>query len=300
MRFDNSNIPAEFSFEKEKEVARKFAQRFQWEMMLIGIGQALVWLSTWFLVINNYISLFVGFILASICACLAYLPSHEAQHGNYSRGNKKKKWLDTLIGHVSLMTLMYPYPIMQATHMKHHANTNNPEKDIDYGIVSCKNPWEVFLYTLQGPGRAYQEYFDVHKGDKNFVDKFSRGLLVSWVQRFLQLVLVVIFPFETLFLWFLPRKIGTYYTALNFSWYPHQGLGMGRYKDSKFYMFKYIPRYFTHSMQLHFVHHLHPNIGHWSEAEAIIALKPFLIARGVPGAEEIPDKINYRPLLKKA
>ena len=128
MRFDNSNIPAEFSFEKEKEVARKFAQRFQWEMMLIGIGQALVWLSTWFLVINNHISLLVGFIVASICACLAYLPSHEAQHGNYSRGNKKKKWLDTFIGHVSLMTLMYPYPIMQATHMKHHANTNNPEK----------------------------------------------------------------------------------------------------------------------------------------------------------------------------
>ena len=300
MRFDNSNIPAEFSFEKEKEVARKFAQRFQWEMMLIGIGQALVWLSTWFLVINNHISLLVGFIVASICACLAYLPSHEAQHGNYSRGNKKKKWLDTFIGHVSLMTLMYPYPIMQATHMKHHANTNNPEKDIDYGIVSCKNPWEVFLYTLQGPGRAYQEYYDVHKSDKNFVDKFSRGLLVSWVQRFVQLVLVVVFPLETLFLWFIPRKIGTFYTALNFSWYPHQGLGVGRYKDSKFYMFKYIPRYLTHSMQLHFVHHLHPNIGHWSEAEAIIALKPFLIARGVPGAEEIPDKINYRPLLKKA
>ena len=135
---------------------------------------------------------------------------------------------------------------------------------------------------------------------KNFVDKFSRGLLVSWVQRFVQLVLVVIFPLETLFLWFLPRKIGTFYTALNFSWYPHQGLGMGRYKDSKFYMFKYIPRYFTHSMQLHFVHHLHPNIGHWSEAEAIVALKPFLIARGVPGAEEIPDQINYRSLIKRS
>ena len=51
-------------------------------------------------------------------------------------------------------------------------------------------------------------------------------------------------------------------------------------------------------MQLHFVHHLHPNIGHWSEAEAIVALKPFLIARGVPGAEEIPDQISYRSLIK--
>ena len=76
-------------------------------------------------------------------------------------------------------------------------------------------------------------------------------------------------------------------------------LELGRYKDSMFWV-NYLPRYLTHSMQLHFVHHLHPNIGHWSEPEAIIALKPFLLARGVPGAEQIPDKINYRSLIKKA
>ena len=51
-------------------------------------------------------------------------------------------------------------------------------------------------------------------------------------------------------------------------------------------------------MQLHFVHHLHPNIGHHDEPKAIIELKPFLIARGVPGAEEIPDKLTYNPLIK--
>ena len=86
----------------------------------------------------------------------------------------------------------------------------------------------------------------------------------SWAQRFVQLLLVILFPLETLFLWFLPRKIGTFYTALYFSWYPHYGLGIGRYKDSMFWV-NYLPRYFTHSMQLHFVHRLHPNIGHWSE-----------------------------------
>ena len=84
--------------------------------MIIGLGQAFVWLSMWFLVINGNISLLAGFFVATFCACLAYLPSHEAQHGNYSRGNRKKKWLDSLIGNISLITLMYPYPIMQATH----------------------------------------------------------------------------------------------------------------------------------------------------------------------------------------
>ena len=59
-----------------------------------------------------------------------------------------------------------------------------------------------------------------------------------------------------------------------------------------------MPRYLNHSMQLHFVHHLHPNIGHYDEPKAIEELKPFLIARGVPGAEEIPDRVTYNPLVK--
>ena len=35
-------IPEEFSFDKEKEIARSFSKRFQWEMVLIGVGQATV------------------------------------------------------------------------------------------------------------------------------------------------------------------------------------------------------------------------------------------------------------------
>ena len=59
-----------------------------------------------------------------------------------------------------------------------------------------------------------------------------------------------------------------------------------------------MPRYLNHSMQLHFIHHLHPSIGHYDEPKAIEALKPFLQARGVPGADEIPDRVSYNPLIK--
>jgi fatty acid desaturase len=50
-------------------------------------------------------------------------------------------------------------------------------------------------------------------------------------------------------------------------------------------------------MQLHFIHHLHPGIGHFDEPKAVEALKPFLIARKVPDAEKIPNKISYNPLI---
>jgi hypothetical protein len=47
---ESPEIAAEFSFEKEKEIAKSFSQRFQWEMILIGLGQAVIWLSLWPLV----------------------------------------------------------------------------------------------------------------------------------------------------------------------------------------------------------------------------------------------------------
>jgi len=37
---------------------------------------------------------------------------------------------------------------------------------------------------------------------------------------------------------------------------------------------------------------------HFDEPKAIEVLKPFLIARGVPGAEAIPERVRYNPLIK--
>ena len=65
----------EFSFEKEKAIAKKYAQRFQWEMILIGVGQASIWLCLWPLVINEIIPLWSGFIISTICCLLYTSPS---------------------------------------------------------------------------------------------------------------------------------------------------------------------------------------------------------------------------------
>ena len=158
----NSSVSEEFSFEKEKAVARKYAQRFQWEMILIGIGQACVWLSLWPLVMNEIIPLWSGFIIASFCACMSYLPSHEAQHGNYSRGNPKKKWIDRFVGSFTLITLIYPYEILRVTHMKHHAHTNNEDKDPDFITSNANSVKEVILCSLDGTSTDYAKYKDIY------------------------------------------------------------------------------------------------------------------------------------------
>ena len=55
-------------------------------------------------------------------------------------------------------------------------------------------------------------------------------------------------------------------------------------------------RFFNHSMQIHAMHHMYPKICHHDEPKAIEALRPFMIARGIPGAEKIPERITNNPL----
>jgi beta-carotene hydroxylase len=296
LALENINVSDEFTFDKEKEIARSFSKRFQWEMLVIGIGQALIWLSLWPLVIYGHISLLLASAIAIICACFAYLPSHEAQHGNFSRGNPKRRWVDSFVSHFTLITIMFPHDLMRCTHMKHHAYTNNPEKDPDYDTASAKSLWEVIVRTQEGTTK-YQRVAEVYKDDPAFMNSFNKGMLVGMLYRFVLLVLVVIFPLETLFLWWLPSKIGVIYLSTFFSWYPHYQTDIGRYKDTRFWS-HWMPRFFNHSMQLHFIHHLHPGIGHYDEPKAIEALKPFLIARKVPGAEDIPERVKFNPLIK--
>ena len=294
---ESSNIAAAFSFENEKAIAKSFSQRFQWEMILIGLGQAIIWLSLWPLVLNGFLDLWLGFLIASICACFAYLPSHEAQHGNYSRGNPKLKWLDGFVGHISLITLKFPYHILRITHMKHHAYTNDPEKDPDYLNAHTKSLLTVIKNVLDGSTLQFGKYVDVFSSDKAFVNSFQRAIPLAMFYKLAPMVLVVIFPLETLLLWWLPAKIGSVYTTVFFSYYPHIETSTGRYKDTRFWA-HWMPRFLNHSMQLHFIHHLHPSIGHYDEPKAIEALKPFLIARKVPGANNIPDRVTLNPLMK--
>lgn len=265
---DTSKIDI-YSFANEKEIARSFSKRFQWEMVLIGLGQAVIFLSLWPLVILEFIPLSIGAPIASLCALMAYLPSHEAQHGNYSRGKPSRRWIDSLVSHVSLITLMFPHHVMRATHMKHHAYTNDPQKDVDYDVASSKSLLEVFVRTNSGTAK-YDKHLEVFKDDKNFVKSFEKGALVGLGYRGSLMVLVFFFPLEALFLWWLPSKIGVLYLSTFFSWYPHYQMDIGRYKDTRFWH-HLLPRYINHSMQLHFVHHLHPGIGHYDEPKAIEA-----------------------------
>ena len=299
---DSSNKLTDLSIDAERLIARSFMGRIEWEMIVIGLGQLFFWFGLWYLVIQGFIPLWAGFILSIISTSFSYLPSHAGQHGHLAGKNKSLKWLNAFVGQLSLIPLAQSHHILKALHMKHHAHTNNPDKDPDYFHTHVDKWWQAALKThgqTNGGNSRLQAMLEMYTAkDANFKADIEKGTPYALTFFFGQMLVAFYFPLETLFLWWLPRKIITSYLGIIFSHEPHKVLPQGRYKDTKFWV-NGIPRFFNHSMQIHVMHHMYPNICHFDEPKAIEALKPFMIERGIPGAEDLPDKISYKLLSYK-
>ena len=289
---------SDLSIEAERKVAITFMGRIEWEMIVIGLGQFTLWIATWVLVIVGTIPLYVGFLLALFTACNAYLPSHAGQHSHLSGGKKNLQWLDYWIGQISLIQLTQPHEILKATHLKHHAHTNDPDNDPDFFHGNAKNWWEAAVsanvaYNNDGPAmKVISKHIEDNPKFKKALEKGG-----SWVFLFFfaQIILAILYPIETFLLWWVPKRFAASYLGIVFSYYPHSGLDKGRYKNTRFWTNR-MPRFLNHSMQIHTMHHMYPRICHYDEAKAIEALKPFMIERGMPGAEYIPEKLRWNPV----
>ena len=295
-QLNNSSI--DLSIEAERKLARTFMGRIEWEMILIGVLQFTTWIATWVLVIQGIIPLLVGFLIALFTACNAYLPSHAGQHGHLSGGRKNLQWLDYLVGQISVIPLAQSHEILKVTHLKHHAHTNDPDMDPDFFHGNAKNWWEAAVnvniaYNDEGPAlRAIENH---QENDPKFKEALEKGGSWAFLFYFAQIILAVLYPIETLLLWWIPKRVATSYLGIVFSYFPHSGLEKGRYKDTRFWTNR-VPRFLNHSMQIHTMHHMYPRICHYDEAKAIEALKPFMIERGMPGAEHIPEKLRWNPV----
>ena len=284
----------DLSVQAERRVARQFMGRVQWEMIVIGIGQAAVWATTFVLTIVGALPLWLGFVIATLCCCVAYLPSHEGQHGNISGRRARWRWLDATVGQISFIPLAGSHSAARVVHLKHHAHTNDPDTDPDHHVMQ-EHWWQAAL----APHRGRNSHVVIHHAlhDERFRAGLQQGVPVLKLLRLLMLISVVLFPLPTLFVWWLPRAIGLSYLTIFFAWQPHRpGSETGRYQDTRFWRVP-VPRFILQSMPTHVVHHLYPTIPHWDEPKALEALKPFLLERGVPGAEEIPERVRFNPLV---
>jgi len=268
---------------QERAIAQKYIGGFPWFMVIWGLGGFGLWLSLFPLTVMGYVPLWLGGIVATVILCYCYLPTHEAQHGNIGRPKSRLRWFNELIGHLSAFPIFLPYRLHRAIHLKHHANTNDPEKDPDMYIKAgtlwgaCKNAW-----MSKQPGHLGGLQPNVLDDTPQIESLLLEGF---WVQRLGWLLMAALawngLALELLILWWIPGQIANIYTPVTLSWAPHHPMReMGRYRDTRGWKSP-VGTVLSAGMEYHLVHHLFPSIPLNKTPAAYRELKPLLREEGV-------------------
>jgi len=269
----------------ERKIAAKYLQIIPWGAVAWGLGNCCVWLALWPLVLMDLLSIWIAAPIATLNVMLAYLPSHEAQHSIIASKGHKLRWLNELVGHVSVIPFGVPFRVLRHTHMEHHAHANDPALDPDYGVASMgRNNWEFFKNTILSRQPASKEedaYFEalVRKGKSNvIVDALAFNAIyitvlfsMAWTGH----------AIEAALLWWLPRQITVTYVNYYLSWRPHRPAEQqGRYKDT-LPIIRMLGNIGYVGMQYNTVHHLYPRIPLSLTPAAFRELRPLLIRKGM-------------------
>jgi beta-carotene hydroxylase len=272
--------PAELDV-MERKIAGKYMHKVPWVAVVWGLLNCLMWLMLWPLVMLDIMPLWVAFPLATLNVMLCYLPSHEAQHNIIARKGHPLRWLNELVGHVSVLPLQ-AFRVLRYTHFEHHHHTNDPALDPDYSVHAANN-FAFFKNSLmrRQPGSLSAEAYPAALQRKGMGHIMIDALLYN-LAYFLILFSMAWsgYAIEVALLWWLPKHIATTYIQYYLSWAPHHpALEQGRYRETRAFK-SYLGNIWSMGMQYHIIHHLYPRIPLSKTPAAFRELRPILARKG--------------------
>lgn len=274
---DGANLRA-----RERLIADLFIGGVPWVMIIWPLVNTTVWLLLWPLVIGGKLPLWIGFLIATLNAVAAYLPSHDAQHHIIAPEGSHWHWFNEFIGWYSLIPLAMPLTALRMTHFEHHRHTNDPELDPDYPMAAVTVPGAIAKALVKTQPR-HERYSTTL--ERIGTPAAKRAMLHVATARLINYTLLAAlawsgFVWEAILLWWLPVRIAHVYVNFYLSWAPHHPMvERGRYRETR--AFRSIWGNIASSgMQYHIIHHLYPTIPLNRHPAAFRALRPILEERG--------------------
>jgi len=273
---------------EENRIAAAYWGGIQYRIIATFLVFTVAWV--WVLVLGARaaIPLWLGLLANSVLATTFYMPMHEAAHrniwGRVARGRK----LEDAIGVLCSVPTGINFSSHRVGHMRHHAFTNDPERDPDhftegrlselpvkfYGMTMLYTFLPVFALVpasrvlLPAPLRSKDE---------------GKAQVRFWFLTTAVLVAAMMSGHgaEALLLWWLPARIQLCWLMFIFAWYPHHpAKETSRYRHTRVAVFRgsgLLIRGHDH----HAIHHLYPRVPHYRLRALWKELSGDLVARGV-------------------
>ncbi len=116
----------------ERAAAAPYWGGFQTRIVVTFAAFTFAWVAVIVLGASGALPLWLGLVLATVLASTFYMPMHEATHGNIAGKQSRLRPLEDAIGTFCSIPLGISYGAHRSSHMRHHAYTNDPDRDPDH------------------------------------------------------------------------------------------------------------------------------------------------------------------------
>lgn len=281
----------------ERAIAAPFRGRFETRIVATFVAFAVLWTTVLVLGIIGAIPLWLGLILNTFIASTFYMPLHEATHGNIWGATDTWRRGEDVIGVLSSIPAGICYGAHRSSHMRHHAHTNNPDKDPDHytqgklsalplkwlSLVLAQLILPLFavapVLTRVLPATVRHSLLEVDGGGK----KAQLQTLRYWALSHGALVAAFLlgFGWPVLLLWYVPARLQALWLLFVFAWYPHHPANeVGRYVDTRTAVFPG-STLLIRGHDYHSLHHLFPRVPHYRLEALWQEMGEDLAAKGV-------------------
>jgi len=251
-------------------------------LALFSVG---AWCLAFVLVVQEVLHIGVAFVLVSYLVYSTYTPLHEAVHKNISGKSRDLIWLNEVVGYLVASILGVSYTMHKAAHMRHHQNTNVPERDPDF-VFSGNHLRDLLTGGVKIIANEYRDYFsDVFPNAERKEKLIVIGEICTFVG--IRVLLAIEYPVETMLLGVLTNIAGVTLLGYIFACVVHSPFDeTERFRDtSTILMPKAIHGIVTRLwlwQNYHSIHHLFPRVPFFQYQQLFEEIEDGMKERGSP------------------
>jgi len=262
---------------QEIAIGRQYRALLAWPTLILLCAVYAGLFASTLLVLNEWMSMWLGAIINGIILYGTYTIVHEGVHDNIVSKKSTFRWVNMAVAFLAaipLWILIYPH---RSSHVVHHTKCNtDDDPDIyargSFGVVTF---WKIPLAILGqfNPVAQYRQCIE-HQ-----LSRRQRYLSIINYCFYVAIVAVIIsigYGFELLVLWFIPFFVG--YTAMLvfFTWVPHHPHTLtGRYHDTRCSLWS-AGNLLTQGQNYHLIHHMMPWVPWYHYVDVFNEIRPWL------------------------
>jgi ferredoxin-NADP reductase/fatty acid desaturase len=254
-----------------------------WGTICLFLGIILAYV----LVISSAVAGIISYPFAAlICSYLCFASftiQHDASHGNIFKMGSPFKFIEDIIGWVaSIPLLISPYRLFQKIHDRHHAFTNDPDRDPDHFTFGTK--WyQILLSTYYMPIKYHIMSFTTLSHIKIFRDTYASTVIFTLLILSTLIVLVLNgYAIEVLCFSIIPTLITIFFLVMFFDYVPHHPhKSQDRYHNTRIFPSKLL-NVLLLGQNYHLIHHMYPRLPWYTYQAVFKSILPDLEANNAP------------------